>query len=94
MTTNWNKTKHFNGKCSFFCDFWHKKVQYNQCKNSFKSKIQKTRHTMKEQQLLETKAFIPNNEDPLIEQPWLPVTQRIKKEWIAKNLDKMIKLEP
>ena len=41
MTTNWNKTKHFNGKSPFYWDLGYKKGEYNQSSNSFKSNIQK-----------------------------------------------------
>ena len=44
--------------------------------------------------LLANKEFIPNNADPLIEQPRIRVTQKNKKEIIAENLVETIKLEP
>ena len=44
--------------------------------------------------LLATKTFIPNDAYPLREQPWILISQRNKKEWMAKIMVKMIKLEP
>ena len=91
---NLMKTQDFKDKIPLnFCDFWLKKGEKNQ-KDIFSIILNsKNRYLMMGNLFLATTALIPNDAYEFDGEPRNRGTQRNKKEWIAKYVFKIRKLE-